>query len=207
MYHFGHCMLCYLICEWFGDDFDTVDEDCYTIATVGDDNAVVVTLCRLVCLDSSSPILTVEHQFSEPSAHSSSITGTLSRRSYTVYSLYHVPIVLPICHWDTTWSIHYNRWAYTCECICSVFFQFRKSVTSHEIVLLHILSFVPLLTTFSFFSGVKFLRPDTLVTTSVDQRINVWQLVGSSSEKPLRLVSSHFHDVTDTAALQLYHTK
>ena len=81
---FGHCMLCYLICAWFSDDFGAVDEGCYTIATVGDDNAVVVTLCKLVCLDHSSPILAVEHQFSEPSAHSSSITGIISRRSCTV---------------------------------------------------------------------------------------------------------------------------
>ena len=82
-------------------------------------------------------------------------------------------------------------------------------MTSHEIVFATypLLCFkCAFLTTFSF-SGVKFLHPDTLVTTSVDQRINVWQLVGSSSEKPLRLVSSHFHDVADTAALQLYHSK
>ena len=57
--------------------FGAVSEGCYTIATVGDDNAVVMTLCKLVCLDPSSPTLAVEHQFSEPSAHSSSITGTV----------------------------------------------------------------------------------------------------------------------------------
>jgi len=55
--------------------------------------------------------------------------------------------------------------------------------------------------------GVKFLHPNTLVTTSVDQRINTWQSIGSSSEKSRRLASSHFHDVADTAALQLFHTQ
>ena len=82
----AYCSAVLWICSitrLFGDDFGAVSEGCYTIATVGDDNAVVMTLCKLVCLDPSSPTLAVEHQFSEPSAHSSSITGILSR-SYTV---------------------------------------------------------------------------------------------------------------------------
>ena len=53
----------------------SVSDGCYTVATVGDDNALVVSLCKLVCLDPFSPTFTVEHQFSEPSAHSSSIIG------------------------------------------------------------------------------------------------------------------------------------
>ena len=93
---------------------------------------------------------------------------------------------------------------------CSVVFQLEMTEIFCDLLfLLRTLSYVlflPLSLSF-LLSGVKFLRPDTLVTTSVDQRINVWQLVGSSSKKPLRLVSSHFHDVADTAALQLYHTK
>ena len=145
---FGHCMLCCLICAWFSDDFGAVDEGCYTIATVGDDNAVVVTLCKLVCLDHSSPILAVEHQFSEPSAHSSSITGIINRRS--------CPVLFVPC----TYSVAYMRQNldYSLQVVgiymwmhCSVFFQLEMTDNLWPLMRLF------LLRTLSFVSNVLFL--------------------------------------------------
>lgn len=59
-----------------------------------------------------------------------------------------------------------------------------------------------------YITGVKFLDQNTLVTTSIDQRIGMWQIVATPSQgSSLRLVSSFTHDVADVSSLELYHTR
>jgi WD40 repeat protein len=69
-------------------------------------------------------------------------------------------------------------------------------------------------------TGVSFLSPSVVVTTSVDQRLSVWRMRESgntdtagalttlgSSQQAVRLdhVYSHTHDVADVSSLSLYH--
>lgn len=45
---------------------------------------------------------------------------------------------------------------------------------------------------------------DLVMTTSSDQRLNVWRV---SLESGMELVSSHVHDVADPSSLTAYNTK
>lgn len=51
------------------------------------------------------------------------------------------------------------------------------------------------------FTGVQFLNGDALVTTSVDQRLNVWSYDPQAAT--LKLTSSFAHDVADATSLQV----
>ena len=48
---------------------------------------------------------------------------------------------------------------------------------------------------------MKFLKKDVLVTTSIDQRLNVWS--HDSAASTLKLTSSLTHDVADVTSLQV----
>ena len=50
-------------------------------------------------------------------------------------------------------------------------------------------------------AGVKFLKVDLLVTTSVDQRLSLWSY--DSGEAMLKLASSFTHDVADVASMEV----
>ena len=51
-------------------------------------------------------------------------------------------------------------------------------------------------------AGVQFLSPTAVLTTSVDQRLNVWEIANMS----LVLVWGTVHDVADTAAMKVLRT-
>ena len=50
--------------------------------------------------------------------------------------------------------------------------------------------------------GVQFLSPTAVLTTSIDQRLNVWEITNRS----LAFVWGMVHDIADTAALKVLQT-
>ena len=52
-----------------------------------------------------------------------------------------------------------------------------------------------------YYIGVKFLKSNLLVTTSIDQRLNLWSY--DPMEATIKLASSFTHDVADVASLQV----
>lgn len=54
------------------------------------------------------------------------------------------------------------------------------------------------------FTGVCFAGKDLVMTTSIDQRLNVWKV---NEEGGIELSSSHTHDVADPSSLATYSTR
>ena len=65
------------------------------------------------------------------------------------------------------------------------------------------------------FSGVRFINPDVLVTTSIDQRMVVWQIVDRPSPDAtpdggipsLKRLACLPHSVADVSSLRVYHSR
>lgn len=49
--------------------------------------------------------------------------------------------------------------------------------------------------------GISFVGEDLVMSSSIDQRLNVWKFAGS---KEVELVSSSTHDVADASSLLTY---
>lgn len=56
----------------------------------------------------------------------------------------------------------------------------------------------------SMFLGGCFIGEGLAMTTSIDQRLNIWKF---AREEGLKLVSSHTHNIADPTSLAAYNTR